>query len=63
MAEPDAKTGIKLKVNIRPGQVSPAQRHAWKCFWSKVISTTKDEVRGEQQRNQKAENESEGESE
>jgi len=37
------KTAIKpiVKLNIRPGQVTPAQKTAWRKFWQKLIAEVK----------------------
>ncbi len=34
-------TDIKVKVNIQPGPVSPAQKQAWERFWQKLITEVK----------------------
>ena len=35
------KDTIKVKVDIRPGPVSPAQKQAWRRFWQKLIAEVK----------------------
>ena len=37
MPETTEKTLIKLKICIKPGAVSPAQKQAWQKFWEKLI--------------------------
>jgi len=34
-------TEAKVKVDIRPGPVSPAQKTAWVRFWQKLIAEVK----------------------
>lgn len=51
----DTKVTIKIKVSIHPGPASLVQLALDKRFWSKVISTVNDEVRREQQRDEKPE--------
>ena len=34
------KPEIKVIVNIRPGEATPAQRKAWDEFWERVIIET-----------------------
>jgi len=46
---------IIVTAKIVSGPATPISRQQWKRFWSKVISTVKDEVRSEQQRDQKPE--------
>jgi len=36
---------VKVKVNIRPGPVTPAMRHAWDIFWKRLIASAKSEVK------------------
>ena len=43
MAE-KAENQIKVTVNIVSGQVTPAQRQAWKRFWQKLIAEAKNEA-------------------
>ena len=38
-------TGLKLRVDIRPGPVSPAQKTAWRKFWQKLIAEVKSEAK------------------
>jgi len=34
----------KVRIDLRPGPTSPAQRQAWKLFWQKVITKAKSEA-------------------
>jgi len=34
-------TEIKVKVNIKPGPVSPTQKTTWAKFWEKLITKGK----------------------
>ena len=36
MDKPETKT--EIKVNIKPGPASPAQKAAWRRFWAKLIT-------------------------
>jgi hypothetical protein len=38
----------EVTVRIQPGPASPAVRMAWRKFWSKLVSSAKDEVKREQ---------------
>lgn len=35
------ETEIKIKVDIKPGPVSPAQKTAWRKFWQSLIAGVK----------------------
>ena len=41
MMKSDIRTQLRIKVNIRPGPVSPVQKTAWRKFWQKLISEVK----------------------
>ena len=34
---------IRVKIDIRPGPASPAQKVAWRRFWQKLIAEVKSE--------------------
>ena len=34
-------TQPRVIVNIRPGEMSPAQKQAWRKFWQKLITEVK----------------------
>lgn len=44
MPKTNEKTEIKLLASIRPGPTSPAQKQAWKRFWTKLVSQLQEEV-------------------
>lgn len=52
MNKVNSKT-VKVIVNINRLPASPKQSADYKRFWTKVISTVNDEVKGEQPRSQK----------
>lgn len=37
-------TEIQLRVETKPGSVSPARRQAWQRLWTKLIAGAKSEV-------------------
>jgi len=38
MPKSDTKAQLNVTVNIRPGQVSPAQKAALRRFWQRIIA-------------------------
>lgn len=42
--KPDLADEVVVKVNIRPGPVSPAQKQASKRFWGRLIAEAKSEA-------------------
>jgi len=38
-------TQVRVKVNIRPGPVTLAQKTAWRKFWQKLIAEVKADER------------------
>ena len=39
---------IQVRVEIRPGPVSPAMRHAWVTLWKRLISDCKRELEADE---------------
>jgi len=39
------ETVVRIKKNVRPESVTPAQREAWRKFWRKLIAEVKDDER------------------
>lgn len=40
------KTEVKVKIDIRPGPASPAQKAVWGKFWQKLIAEAKENPKG-----------------
>jgi hypothetical protein len=45
--KPATKGIIRIKVDIRPGPVSPAQRRQYKRWWARLFSEIQAEVEGQ----------------
>ena len=51
MSDTTEKTEIKVRMDIRPGPVSPAQKTAWRKFFSVLIAECKQELQAESEGN------------
>ena len=47
MPKTTEKTAVKLRVDIKPGPASQAQKATYRRFWAKLISQAKDELKND----------------